>query len=181
MSLINEVSVSHDSRLNGVFETTHLQDAFSAPLPSNALADPETLARFLMANQAPWVSALVSLRDALVSMFGLKQTSSLLRDGEAQRSRHIHFFEIFETSPTEIVMGLDDKHLDFRLSVQVRSSDEVGGAGSLVLSTVVHCHNLLGRTYLAIIAPFHRMVVRSGLSRATRAGWPTDAGGAQLT
>jgi hypothetical protein len=36
----------------------------------------------------------------------------------------------------------------------------------------VQCHNLLGRVYLLVIAPFHRMVVRSTLHRAARAGWP---------
>ena len=42
----------------------------------------------------------------------------------------------------------------------------------LTLSTVVHCHNRLGRVYLFVIAPFHRLIVRSGLRRAARLGWP---------
>jgi hypothetical protein len=40
-----------------------------------------------------------------------------------------------------------------------------------VLTTVVHCHNLLGRVYLGVISPFHRLVVRSNLARAARRGW----------
>jgi hypothetical protein len=32
----------------------------------------------------------------------------------------------------------------------------------------VHCHNRLGRTYLAVIAPFHRVIVRATLERAVR-------------
>jgi Protein of unknown function (DUF2867) len=42
-----------------------------------------------------------------------------------------------------------------------------------VVSTVVHCHNRLGRTYITLIAPFHRRVVEAGLRRAARLGWPT--------
>jgi hypothetical protein len=34
---------------------------------------------------------------------------------------------------------------------------------------VVHCHNWLGRTYLAVIAPFHRAIVRASLVQAARA------------
>ncbi len=33
---------------------------------------------------------------------------------------------------------------------------------------MVHCHNLLGRTYLSVIAPFHRRVVKASLDRAAR-------------
>jgi hypothetical protein len=42
----------------------------------------------------------------------------------------------------------------------------------LTVSTVVHCHNLPGRAYLLVIAPFHRMVVKASLRRAARVGWP---------
>jgi hypothetical protein len=34
--------------------------------------------------------------------------------------------------------------------------------------TVVHCHNRLGRTYLAVIAPFHRAIARANLEQAAR-------------
>ena len=34
--------------------------------------------------------------------------------------------------------------------------------------TVVHCHNRLGRTYLAVIAPFHRTILLANLERAVR-------------
>src|SRR5262249_55572186 len=44
--------------------------------------------------------------------------------------------------------------------------------GQLTVSTVVHCHNLLGRAYIMVIAPFHHLVVRASLRRAARVGWP---------
>ena len=34
--------------------------------------------------------------------------------------------------------------------------------------TVVHCHNRLGRTYLAVIAPVHRTILLANLERAVR-------------
>lgn len=36
----------------------------------------------------------------------------------------------------------------------------------------MQCHNLLGRSYLLLIAPFHRAVVKTALRRAARIGWP---------
>jgi len=72
-------------------------------------------------------------------------------------------------------LGEDDKHLDFRLSV-LRSPDlSPTLGGQLTVSTVVHCHNLLGRAYILVIAPFHRLVVKASLRRAARIGWPKAA------
>jgi hypothetical protein len=45
-------------------------------------------------------------------------------------------------------------------------------ADELVTITIVHCHNLLGRSYLAMILPFHRLVAHANLRRAARVGWP---------
>jgi hypothetical protein len=47
-----------------------------------------------------------------------------------------------------------------------------GARHQVIATTVVHCHNLLGRLYILAIAPFHRLVVRSALQRAARTGWP---------
>ena len=60
----------------------------------------------------------------------------------------------------EVVMGFDDKHLDFRVVVDVATS---GGSRNVTATTLVKTHNLLGRTYLAVIMPFHRPVVRAML------------------
>jgi hypothetical protein len=43
------------------------------------------------------------------------------------------------------------------------------GAGrSVTATTVVLTHNLLGRVYLAIILPFHRLIVRAMLRQIAR-------------
>ena len=66
----------------------------------------------------------------------------------------------------EIVLGEDDRHLDFRLSLLRRTSP----AGTqLIATTVVRSHNALGRTYLTVIRPFHHLVIRASLARFARA------------
>lgn len=170
---VNSVALPSESRVSRVYDTTDLADAYAIRLPKNAITDPELLARFLFSQQAPWVATLMRLRDALVAGLGLKTSKQLQRpDGD----KRIYIFKIYETSTHEILLGEDDRHLDFRLSVlhQTRT-DAAESAPYLVVSTVVHCHNRLGRLYILLIAPFHRMVVRSGLQRAARAGWPTAA------
>ena len=73
----------------------------------------------------------------------------------------------------EIIMGEDDHHLDFRISVLYRNGEhEDGSSPHVIISTVVLCHNALGRIYLRVIKPFHRVIVKSGLRRAVVKRFP---------
>lgn len=170
---IRPVAVPAESAVQRAYASTNLADAYAIRLPPDASQDPELLARHVMLLQPFWIDALMSVRDAAVAGFGLKTSAQLNKISAAGRDARIGIFKIYSRSPTEVILGEDDKHLDFRVSIlrQVREegSDPVP---YLVLSTVVNCHNLLGRTYLRIIAPFHRLVVKSKLRCAARAGWP---------
>ncbi|MGO1069147.1 DUF2867 domain-containing protein [Lysobacter sp. CA199] len=161
------------SRVAGLYPKTHLYDAYSIELPPGASGDPETLARFVFAQSPAWMAALMAIRDALVAGFGLK-TAGKLRSSGADGGERVGIFRIYEKRPSEIVLGEDDKHLDFRLSVLCQPSASNSGARRLIVSTAVHCHNRLGRTYIFIIAPFHRLIVRSSLRHAARIGWPPE-------
>ncbi|MEO8807103.1 MAG: DUF2867 domain-containing protein [Burkholderiaceae bacterium] len=163
------------SRVAHFYASTDLADAFAIRLPPGASTDPETLARFMFAQQPRWVRGLMGVRDLLVAGFGLKTAAQLQDPAATGRHPRVGIFRIYETRPHEIVLGEDDKHLDFRLSVLTELLPVVHGpesAGQVVLSTVVHCHNRLGRLYILLIAPFHRAVVQATLRRAARKGWP---------
>ena len=170
---VNCVALPGESRVNGFYETTDLADAYAIRLPLDAITDPELLARFIFGQQAPWVAKLMRVRDALVAGFGIKTSRQLQNPAASGSSKRIGIFKIYETSAQEILLGEDDKHLDFRLSIlrQTRTSG-AATAPYLIVSTVVHCHNRLGRAYILLIAPFHRLVVQSSLRRAARIGWP---------
>lgn len=87
-------------------------------------------------------------------------------------AKRIGIFKVYSTNETEIVVGEDGKHLDFWLSILCTRGPASKIDPRLTLSTVVHCHNLLGRAYLLVIAPFHRIVVKASLRRAAHVGWP---------
>jgi hypothetical protein len=163
------VTIPAESRVRQLYSSTFLADAYEAPLPAGATHDPQALAKFIFGNQPSWVSKLMRTRDLIAKRFGLK-TADRLRKSAGKR---VGIFKIFETHPTEIILGEDDRHLDFRVSVMLRSKPLAGDATTfVVVSTVVHCHNLLGRCYISLIAPFHRLVVKAGLRRAATLGWP---------
>jgi hypothetical protein len=161
------------SQVMRMYDKTDLADAYAIRLPDNAITDPEMLARFVFSQQASWVAGLMKMRDAAVAAFGIKTSRQLERGQEASGVRRIRFFRIYDTNEHEIILGEDDKHLNFRLSVLLQNREVPGGSARfLVLSTVVQCHNRLGRTYIALIAPFHRLIAQSSLRSAAKVGWP---------
>jgi Protein of unknown function (DUF2867) len=101
-----------------------------------------------------WVDALIRLRNILVSPFGLKTSG----EGAPAPGGLIGLFPVVTETPERLVAGFNDYHLDFRLVVDVNRAEE---SRQVTSTTLVRTHNLLGRTYLAFIMPFHKLVVRS--------------------
>jgi hypothetical protein len=169
---VTPVSFPPASRIAKAYASTNLADAYAIELPPGASTDPEVLARFIFAHQSRWISSLLAVRDAIVGRFGLKTARQLTSLAAQNTTSRVGIFKIYSSSPTEIVLGEDDKHLDFRVSLLCSHPPSAAGQHRVTLSTVVHCHNRLGRLYILVIAPFHRLVVRSSLRSAARTGWP---------
>jgi hypothetical protein len=72
-------------------------------------------------------------------------------------------FPVLHRSADRVVLGLDDRHLDFRVLVDVEP-------GRVRCTTGVR-RRPLGRAYFAVVGPFHRSVVPAMLERAARRGW----------
>jgi hypothetical protein len=172
-TLATAVALPVESGVTHLYKSVNLADAFAIRLPSSASNDPDLLARFIFSHQPSWAGTLLGVRDVLVAGFGLKTSKELaVVAAAAAQSERVGIFKIYSTNESEIVMGEDDKHLDFRLSVLCSTGAAPDSGRQLTMSTVVHCHNLLGRIYIVVIAPFHRMVVKASLRRAAKVGWP---------
>lgn len=76
-----------------------------------------------------------------------------------QVGEQINFLTILSLSEQEIVLGEDDKHLDFRIAFRREGT----GISRVSLATLVKPHNSFGRTYLRLIQPFHDRIVLSRL------------------
>lgn len=151
-----------ESTLFPTFKGADLIDAFVMQVPSSCHLGVRELATELLGRPPLWFKGLLGLRDAIMRPFGVK-TSSQLRAKEVER---IDFFPVVSCSASELILGENDRHLDFRASVLLRPAE--GEQRLLIATTVVHCHNLLGRVYLALIRPFHVLVVRASLRRLSQ-------------
>jgi hypothetical protein len=169
---VKPVALPVQSAVVTVFESVNFSDAFAIQLPPGTSGDPDLLWRFVMSHQPAWIGWLTSLRDAVVACFGLKTAKRLAALSDEAAADRIAFFKVYGRSETEIVLGEDDRHLDFRLSVLRSPGLLPTQGGQLTVSTVVRCHNRLGRAYIWLIAPFHRQVIKASLGRAAHVGWP---------
>ena len=87
-------------------------------------------------------------------------------DASLVRMDRIGVFPVLSKTPERVVLGLNDKHLDFRLAIDVAALD--ARRREVVATTLVQTHNRLGRTYLALILPFHRRIVPALMARTPR-------------
>lgn len=160
--MVRRCALPQDSRIAGRFRGADLADAYAVPMPSSEEGI-QAVAQRAFGRPGPVLRTALALRDNLVRPFGVK-TSSELRSRlvEADAGR-IDFFPIKSLSADEIVLGEDDRHLDFRVSLLLRRT---AGRRELVATTVVDCHNSFGRAYLAIITIGHGIVVRAALAKA---------------
>jgi len=132
-------------------------DAYRVEMDGAAL-DAREAARRMFARSPRWAEALLNLRNLVVAPLGLKTSGA----GERAAGGMIGIFPVVSETPERLVAGFNDSHLDFRVVVDVMPA----GAGQQVIATtLVRTHNWLGRAYLAIILPFHRLIVRSMLRR----------------
>lgn len=69
---------------------------------------------------------------------------------------------IIGKNENEIVMGSDDKHLYYRISIMKR---EIEQESEIYLNTIVKYNNIWGKLYFMPIKLGHKLVVKSLLSR----------------
>jgi hypothetical protein len=163
---VTETTVPDDSALQPWLAGADFCDAYEAPLTTATLSPTEI---FLRASHTTprWVEELMAIRNRIVRLFGLKDVGAMKvapRPADAyQVGDRLGIFSIFSKTENELLLGIDDSHLDVRVSLL---KSQRNGVPYYVLSTVVKVHNLLGRVYMAPVGRIHPFVVRSMMARA---------------
>ncbi|MCB1383401.1 MAG: DUF2867 domain-containing protein [Notoacmeibacter sp.] len=130
----------------------HWSDTFTLDVPQGGL-DAERAARLALDRIPVWAQVLMRLRNALVAPFGLKAAP----DGTLPPEASIGTFPVISRAPDKVVLGLDDKHLDFRIVITVDPASRAPQRVSA--TTMVRINNGFGRAYLAAVMPFHKLIV----------------------
>ncbi len=101
-----------------------------------------------------WTDPALMLRQLVVMPFGLKGS-----EDKREKIGNVGVFPIVSEEPERVVAGFEDKHLNFRIVVDLEAGQAVS------LTTLIRRHNLLGSAYLQLVLPFHRAIIRSALAR----------------
>ena len=126
-------------------------DAFRVEIEDRNL-DARQAAERMMARQPRWAEALLALRNFLVAPLGLRTSGA----GLVPPRDMIGIFPVVSQTPDRLIAGFNDRHLNFRVVIDVTAP---GSVRQVTATTLVKTHNWFGRIYLAIIMPFHRLIV----------------------
>lgn len=115
-----------------------------------------------------WAVSLMKLRDKIAKRFGLKtsETSSKESCNYEIGSQH-GIFKIFDKTDNEIILGENDKHLNFKVSLLLEPHQDSYDK-TVSITTVVQFNNLFGKLYFFPVKPFHKLIVNSSLKNIIR-------------
>ncbi len=134
-------------------------DTFSTTNHKDSL---ENIAHLIFGTMPKWVAFLMRLRNTIVKMFGLKTDMDKDFKPQYKPGESLGFIKVFSVEDDEILLGADDKHLDFRVSIF--NSEE--HQHNIKVTTLVKYNNLFGKIYMALIRPFHVVIVKRMVKQA---------------
>lgn len=128
------------------------------------IGPPEVCISFFT-SEPVWVKRFFQLRNSIVGKLGLKtpgeitNRNSLLENFKCEPGEKIGLFQVLDRTANEVVLGENDKHLDFRISLYVDEHSEDPEKKKLLIATTVNFHNRWGLLYFLPVKPFHKLVV----------------------
>lgn len=163
---IHKTALPRESVLNKPGETYDYIDIFEKDFSDPGKSIDTTKVALLFFTSSPsWVDKLFSLRNRIMSVFGLK-TSGQIKDREqalknfrCETGEKLGLFNVFYKSENEVILGEDDKHLNFRVSLLIRPSNITPEKRQLTITTAVTFNNWFGKVYFLPVRPFHRVIV----------------------
>lgn len=99
-----------------------------------------------------WIDSLFMLRNKIVSLFGLKTPNEKVdtkqqNDLKFESGERVGLFKVFNRIDNEIILGEDDKHLNFRVSLLLSEQKNNKSNKNITITTIVIYNNWFGRLY----------------------------------
>jgi hypothetical protein len=166
---IEAVPLPDDSLVKKAFSTINYADAYRAKLPENRPHDLASVVKSFAGAPPPWLGRLMKIRNSFSRLLGLEPKAGRLRSSQGltlEPGAKIGIFKIFQKTANEVLMGEDDAHLNYRVSILLQPEQNACWA---TISTIVHYNNWRGRLYFIPVRPFHCLIVTTMLKNMVRA------------
>ena len=147
----------------GTLISQHLSsvDYFDSYMVSTGIEDSIEKITEIILYLPHWVKLALRIRYYLiVKPFGL--TTGRFDDISESSDTNFKAVPIIKKNENEIVMGSNDKHLYYRISVMKKHVDSMT---NIYLNTIVQFNNIWGRIYFLPVRLGHKLVVRSLLKK----------------
>lgn len=134
----------------------------------------QQVAKLFFSAGPKWLNRLFAFRNGMVKFFGLKvpgrreDRERQLQNFRCVPGERIGLFKVIQRTENEVVLGEDDKHLNFRVSLLLQKNKEHSNERELSISTLVKFNNSWGKLYFIPVKPFHRLIVPAMLKGIIR-------------
>ena len=143
---VEAVDVPAGAQVTRVFSTVDYADAYRAKVPAGDHQSVESVSRAVLA--------------ALLPCWSKQRDQDLLRAvlnrSTFQPGSSLGGWRVYQKASQEIIVGADESHLDFRVSVLL---SEENGVQWVTVSTLVRYNNWKGRAYFVPVRFGHQIVV----------------------
>lgn len=159
------------SRIAQTVPGADFADCYTLPDPHPELDALQTYLA-IFARTPRWMHVLMAIRNGVVRHLGLKSANGLrvaephTPPASYRPGDRMGIFTLAQATPREAIVFDDDKHLKVQLSLFKHT---VNDRPMVSLSTVVHIHNRLGRAYMSVVGPVHKLIVPLMLAQAAQA------------
>jgi len=153
----------------------HYVDCFqSQNLTINTDCDVISIGRLFLTSGPKWADSLMLIRDKVVGVFGLKTSNQLTAESinpdnfKFKVGEQLDIFKVYKITENEIILGDDDKHLGFRVSLLLDSRNNITGKKTIMITTAVEYKNVFGRIYFLPVRPIHQLIVKDTMREIIR-------------
>jgi hypothetical protein len=142
------IKISRSARVLEAFTRIDYEDTFQVPIPSGRSLDIQSIIEGFIISMQPW--------------FPRKPGRKKGMDVEIHPGGNIGGWEVFSKSGSEIIIGLNRKHIDLRLALRIVGEKH---PEKVAATTVARFNNLFGRLYFIPVRYGHQIVLAETVRR----------------
>ena len=170
--IIKQNTIPEYSIMKNDEKSFHYIDSFqSENLIIRTDNDVISIGRLFLTSGPKWADSLMLIRDKVVGVFGLKTSEQLTAEArnpdnfKFQVGEQLDIFKVYAKTENELVLGDDDKHLSFRVSLLLDCKNNDIGKKKIMITTMVEYKNIFGRIYFLPVKPIHQLIVKGTLKK----------------
>ena len=156
---VREENIPQTNNIESALHHVDFSDTFAT---TNQKDELHQVAHLIFGKAPKWIESLLNLRNYFAKYLGLIIEKPADFNEDFRIGGYIGFFKIYTITPHELILGADDKHLKFRVSILDTKEKDF----NIKTTTLVQYNNRMGKIYMFFVKPFHRIVIKRMIRQA---------------